>query len=141
MTRYADLSRYAYMPDSVPDGVVAVNVGWLEAGDTFPEGEVPREFVTSLGVLCRDDRQMVTRGWKGCGFDHTDGEIAYPVTAQVGADEVVLGSAEVRVAAEDGTWLIAPNLVLHYVTVHGYRPPQPFIEAVTARRSVRPAAR
>lgn len=141
MTCYADLSAYAYMPDSVPEGVEALNVGWLEAGDDVPQGEVPKEFVASLGVLCRDDPQTKMRGWHMCHLDHAGGEAPYPVKAQVGGSELSLGGAEVRVVAEDGSWLIAPDLVLHYVTDHGYRPPEPFIEAVTAGRGVSGADR
>ena len=34
-----------------------------------------------------------------------------------------LGSASLIVADVDGNPWVAPNLVLHYVTVHGYVPP------------------
>jgi hypothetical protein len=45
-----------------------------------------------------------------------------------------LGDAEIRVVAQDGTWLIAPTLVLHDVTAHGYQPPPEFIDAVSSGR-------
>jgi hypothetical protein len=47
----------------------------------------------------------------------------------------LLGDAEIRVVGKDGTWLIAPTLVLHYVTEHAYRPPAEFIDAVSRGRS------
>jgi len=44
---------------------------------------------------------------------------------------VVLGSAEVRVFAPNGTIAFAsPNLIYHYVSVHQYAPPEQFIEAL-----------
>jgi hypothetical protein len=40
--------------------------------------------------------------------------------------------AEIRVVASDGVWLVAPTLMLHYVTEHAYEPPPEFIAALTA---------
>jgi hypothetical protein len=51
-----------------------------------------------------------------------------------GDESLPVGDAEIRVVAEDGTWLVAPTLVLHYVTAHAYHPPREFIEAVTSGR-------
>jgi hypothetical protein len=47
---------------------------------------------------------------------------------------VAVGDSEIRVVATDGTWLVAPTLILHYVSDHAYRPPLEFIEAVTNGR-------
>ncbi|MGW3563375.1 DUF7919 family protein [Streptomyces sp. NPDC000941] len=140
MTHYADLSPYAYTTGSVPEGVEAVSVGWLEPGEAFPRGAVPEEFVQALALLCRDDRHMVMRGWHHCGLPHPPGEDEYPAVIHVGQDRVSLGSAEVRVVGRDGRWLIAPNLVHHYITAHSYLPPEEFIEAVMARRTAAPRA-
>ncbi|MES4903453.1 MULTISPECIES: hypothetical protein [unclassified Streptomyces] len=135
--RYEDGSPYAYTPGiGVAHGVQAVNVGWLERQDEFPRGAVPAEFVRALGVLCRDNSTNRTRGWQSCTLSHPEGKPPYPVVADVDGTEVTLGSAEIRVLARDGRWLIAPNLVLHYVIAHGYLPPQEFIEAVMARRVI-----
>ncbi|MEU1786143.1 hypothetical protein ABZ553_09755 [Streptomyces sparsogenes] len=138
MTHYADLSPYAYTQGSVPEGIEAVSIGWLEPGEEFARGAVPEDFVRSLALLCRDDRHMVMRGWHRCALPHPGGEDEYPVRILVGQDRVSLGSAEVRVVGRDGRWLIAPNLVHHYVTAHSYLPPEEFIEAVTARRTATP---
>ncbi|MDT3399738.1 hypothetical protein RKE29_24390, partial [Streptomyces sp. B1866] len=93
---------------------------------------------TSLAVLCRDEGQMRMRGWHSCELDHPEGEDEYPVDIHVGDRRVSLGSAEVRVVDRRGRWLIAPNLVYHYVTAHSYLPPEDFIEAVLAQRTARP---
>jgi len=47
---------------------------------------------------------------------------------------VVLGDAEIRVVAENGTLFVAPTLILHYVVEHGYQPPPEFVDAL--RRGV-----
>jgi len=59
---------------------------------------------------------------------------AAPTTATWDNESVSLGDAELRLAARDGTWLVAPTLVFHYVTDHGYQPPQEFIEAIGSGR-------
>ncbi|MGW6949192.1 DUF7919 family protein [Streptomyces xanthophaeus] len=42
------------------------------------------------------------------------------------------GTGEIRVPCSPGTVFAAPSLIGHYVVVHSYLPPQPFIEAVLA---------
>lgn len=135
MTWYADLSPYEYSAGSVPAGTEALNIGWLEAPHEFPHGTVPPEFVEALGTLCRDDRREVMRGWQNCTFEPGRDPFDPPPSIQVGDRTVQLGNGEVRVTTPDGRWLIAPTLVHHYVTAHSYRPPEEFIEAVTARRA------
>jgi hypothetical protein len=52
------------------------------------------------------------------------------VTVEVGAGATYLGTAEIRVASDDGICFAAPTLIYHYVAEHGYRPPEQFVEAV-----------
>ncbi|WP_245997480.1 hypothetical protein [Streptomyces armeniacus] len=132
--KYEEMAPYEYFSESVPQGVRAVCVGWLEQGSQFSLGEVDGGFIESLGLICRDYAQMRTRGWHRCELAHQGAGVEYPVTIQVEDDVVSLGGAEVRVVSADGTWLIAPDLVHHYVTEHSYLPPDEFVEAVTARR-------
>lgn len=134
MTHYEDLTAYQYFEESIPAGVVAVNVGWLEPGEEYVRGDVPDGFIDALAVIVRDSCQMRTRGWHGCQLPHGAHEESYPITVDVGGRKVSLGSAEVRVVAKSGEWMIAPNLVLHYVSNHSYRPPTDFIEAVMDQR-------
>jgi hypothetical protein len=42
------------------------------------------------------------------------------------------GNGEIRVAALDGNIYVAPVLIYHYVTAHGYVPPREFVDAVDA---------
>ncbi|MFE2149246.1 hypothetical protein ACFXAO_04345 [Streptomyces lavendulae] len=47
-------------------------------------------------------------------------------------DEAPDGNGEVRIPGGPGVAYAAPFLITHYVTAHGYRPPQAFIDAVLA---------
>ncbi|RLL66497.1 hypothetical protein D7M15_05910 [Streptomyces sp. Z26] len=138
MTGYGDFSPYVYLLESIPDAVCAVNVGWLEPGWVFPRGDAETTFVDALGVLCRDESRARSRGWHACRLGRGCEQLGHPLLAQVNGTEVALGAAEVRVVSEDGRWLIAPDLVHHYVTAHRYQPPSVFMEAVLARRVVPP---
>ncbi|MFF0728672.1 hypothetical protein [Streptomyces sp. NPDC004134] len=134
MTAFDDLSPYSYLPESIPPGVSALNVGWLDAGQVFPVGEVPAGFLEKLGDLCAHHAQAQMRGWHSCNLEHAGGAPPYPVTVDVGGRTVALGGAEIRVVDREGAWLAAPNLVYHYVEEHGYLPPGAFIEGVMSGR-------
>jgi hypothetical protein len=134
MTYYEDLSPYQYVKDSIPPGVTAVNVGWLEPAEEYSQGNVPDGFIDALTIIVRDSRRMKMRGWHSCQLPHIGYEEPYPTTVDVGGRKVSLGGAEVRVVAKSGEWMIAPDLVLHYVSNHSYKPPTDFIEAVMDQR-------
>jgi hypothetical protein len=138
MTYYEDLSPYQYIGDSVPDGVTAVNVGWLELHRDFPRGDVPEEFLDSLSDIVKHHRQAKTRGWHRCQLHHSGGEQPYPAIVEIGGQRLSLGGAEVRVVSVPGVWMIAPDLILHYVADHFYRPPEDFLEAVIRKRIAPP---
>ncbi|WP_194917403.1 hypothetical protein, partial [Catenulispora rubra] len=90
-------------------------------------------FWRNLVTLTADHAVAVTRGVHGCRFRHLF-EADFQYRAVYGTRVLYLGSAELRVVAADGRWLTAPTLVVHYIRDHGYRPPQAFVEAVTAMR-------
>ncbi|MGK5641695.1 hypothetical protein ACSNOK_25745 [Streptomyces sp. URMC 126] len=129
-----DRSPYRYLPDTVPDGVTALAIGWLDPAHAFPRGAAPRGFAEALGELCLRAAHARTRGRHSCPFPHGAPGSGSPGTVGPEGRTAPLGGAEVRVVAADGTWLIAPDLVLHYVTDHGYLPPDDFVEAVLGGR-------
>ena len=123
MSYFEDLSPYAYARLAEDKG--AVNVGWLEGDCEYPTGPVPDGFVERLDWLCMLPVRL-TRGWQQCTLNPAATSCReYPVDGG-------LGSAEIRAEGADGTVYAAPDLIIHYVVVHGYRPPEPFIEAVMA---------
>ncbi len=115
MSYFRDLTPYTYFPlqtAELPDDAKALNIGWLWPDKPVPQGDVPLAFIRGLSVLFTK-QVMQTRGWQSCPFCDS-----------------ASGSAEVRAIGADGTVYCAPALVLHYVTVHCYEPPQEFIDAV-----------
>lgn len=130
MTHFQDGTDYSYMPEFV-DG--SVNVGWLDGAEPFPTGEVPPEFADRLAELCGKAVNL-TRGFHHCNLCPLpeEGQFPKPVTVPTPAGEAMLGHGEIRVSGTDGVTYAAPDLVIHYVTAHQYRPPQKFIDAVLA---------
>jgi len=134
MTHYEDLSEYTYFPGSVPSGVTALNIGWLDPSQEYTHGSTSDIFEKKLEDLTYNSRQMKTRGWHRCHLPHANGEDPYPITVEISGTRIALGGAEIRVVAESGHWLIAPDLILHYTREHSYKPPQEFIAAVIDHR-------
>jgi hypothetical protein len=137
MTYYPDLAPYDYLPETVPEGVDLLAVGWLEPGHEFPiaPDDPDPVFWRNLVTLAADHTVAVTRGVHGCRFRHLF-EADFQYRAVYGTRVLYLGSAEIRVVAADGRGLTAPTLVVHYIRDHGYQPPEAFVEAVTAMRIV-----
>lgn len=130
MAEYADLTPYEYLPlEEREERAPLVNVGWLGTGLPHPTGEVPPGFVDALIVLA-DDMRHSTRGFHGCPFCLAESPVR--VRSERLARPVPLGMAEIHVPGPDGVVYAAPTLVIHYITDHGYRPPQEFIDAVLA---------
>jgi hypothetical protein len=129
MTYFPDGSTYSYTAGEAD----AVNIGWLDAKHTFPTEEPSAAFVAALARLCRHGVKPM-RGYHRCELcRHSDGDISQaPARAEDLDGEFPLGSAEIRVRAPTGVVFAAPNLIIHYVTVHKYRPPDAFHEAVLA---------
>ncbi|GAA0560349.1 hypothetical protein GCM10010172_49380 [Paractinoplanes ferrugineus] len=111
MTEFADLSPYTYLGS----GRAMRNVGWLGPDSGFPAGPVDDVVLEQLARWAREPANL-TRGRHGCEF------CPGPVAA--------LGNGEIHVTGADGTTYAAPTLLVHYIEVHGYRPPDEFLAAV-----------
>ncbi|MCE9638047.1 MAG: hypothetical protein K8T90_20285 [Planctomycetes bacterium] len=125
----------AHFPDLAPraasGGKSDVSIGWLSSGHAFPTGAVPPEFTSALARL-REVPFALTRGFHVCEFcmrnREDDSHRFDACSASWNSPEY--GNGEILVLSETGVAYVAPRLVLHYVTEHGYRPPQEFIDAV-----------
>jgi hypothetical protein len=127
VTHYPDGTPYSYLPEFV-DG--SVNVGWLDAAEPFPTGDVPPEFVRRLIELSRNSVNR-TRGWHYCNLCPKPTEsFPEPITVRSPDGDFPVGFGEIRVTGRDGIRYAAPDMIAHYVTGHRYRPPDGFIEAV-----------
>lgn len=98
----------------------AVAVGWLDS-----------EFIGRLFEACSTRAVARTRGWHRCPLCPAQRE---PTTARGRGKSLSLGDSEIRVVADDGTWLIAPTPVLHNIAVHVYQPPRAFVDTISAGR-------
>jgi hypothetical protein len=128
---FPDLSRYEYY--EYEGQAPALNVGWLDIAHPFTSRAVPQGFVECLRALARKPTNQM-RGFHVCEFCDF-GSITPSVDEakakyQRWLEADALGSAEIRVVGQGGTVYAAPTLICHYVAVHGYQPPQEFIEAV-----------
>jgi hypothetical protein len=128
---YHDLTPYAYLSrasepltDAAPR---PLNVGWLEHGYPFNRAEPSADLVDRLWALCRTPVNA-TRGFHECEFC-SDSTRAY-MTVRRGDETIGLGHAEIWVFDGAGTVYVAPTLVYHYITAHGYAPPPLFVAAL-----------
>lgn len=122
MSYFEDLTRYIYHHG---DGTGAVNIGWLDSGKPYPRGPVDDLTVRKLRRLCVEQFTRGMRGTHGCPFCQKPKRIA----AKYGRNFCFLGSGEIRVYGAEKAYA-CPNMIIHYVEQHEYRPPDEFLEAV-----------
>ncbi|GAB2745436.1 hypothetical protein [Streptomyces bullii] len=128
---YEDLSEYDYRDEDAftdrESGFYALwyrpaytrlNIGWLEAGKPYSTGTVPTVVVEKLKAVQEVQWMNVCLGVHECDL--------------CPAGEAPEGNGEVRIPGGPGFAYAAPFLITHYVTAHGYRPPQAFMDAVLA---------
>jgi len=127
MTYFADGSSYNYGSAS-EDGLVCA--GWLAEGHAFRQGNVPDGFLDRLAWHCVNQRDRAYRGIHICELCPKD--MADHVSVVCEGKKHLLGGAEITVACGSRTYA-APNLILHYVAVHRYQPPDDFVEALMSR--------
>jgi hypothetical protein len=125
---FPDLTPYQYCcPEFEAD---ILNIGWLGGDQPFSQGMQNESFVAALKKLVSSPVNL-SRGSHLCEFCPKPPTIlskgGIPMLAPLPG---TTGNGEIRVKATDGTIYVAPVLILHYVTEHGYLPPQKFIDAV-----------
>lgn len=110
-------------------GLIAI--GWLDAGIAYDRGEVPAEFIDRLRARCRNGVNR-TRGLHRCTLCARTAEPGLPpaTTVRSKAGAFVVGGAEIRVEGPSGTRYASPDMIIHFVEEHGYRPPQDYIDGV-----------
>jgi hypothetical protein len=130
VTFFADSSPYSYLPEQA--GPPARNVGWLDGTEPFEKGPVDEAFIAKLRELCRTGVNR-TRGYHQCNLcaQPSDDGFRRPTTVRHPEGRYAVGSAEIRVDTLSGVTYAAPDMIIHYVEKHGYRPPDDFVQAVT----------
>jgi hypothetical protein len=109
---YPDLSNEC----QVDSGPTVRAVGWLANGHAFTSGAVSDAFVEKL----RRDLRSSWQPCVACGVHFCD---FCPSHRFGGSRNVWFPSDSVK--------YVAPELILHYIEFHSYRPPDEFVEAVT----------
>jgi hypothetical protein len=127
VTSIPDLTPYTYTAPLFP-GELAV--GWLDADDVIPSGELPQllrsliiERLTFAAAYLQSGTAALM-GTHSCAFCDGPRE---PLP-----NHALWGSGELRVVHHDGTVYVSPSLIAHYIAEHSYVPPEVFIEAVAA---------
>ena len=129
MSYFADLTVYTYSKwDSRPN---TLNVGWLDQARDCEKSSTDDDTVAKLWKFCGCSIGQ-TRGFHACNLPGCRGHLEHlgPMRAIRGRIALKLGSAEIRVFGSDGKIYAAPNLIYHYVTVHGYKMPTEFVLAL-----------
>lgn len=123
MTYFEDHTAYHYSADGSRLGTV--NIGWLASGYDFPKKMVTDDV---LRVLWEYSKVAVcpTRGGHTCDF--CDDKL--PIRESRNGLNLLLGTAEIRIFAENGVIYAAPNALYHYVKVHNYELPSHFVSAM-----------
>jgi hypothetical protein len=126
---FQDMTPYTYTAVRLADDApLMLNFGWLDSAHEYTSGQVPPWLVTcALGLAAKYING--TRGYHRCPFCRDRDQ----VVMLLGSEKVFLGSAEIRVRAASATY-IAPSLLPHYVSVHGYRPPAEILDALDCQR-------
>ncbi len=121
----ADLTPYTGCAADEILGLDPLAIGWLDKRSEFETGYVSDRFVAQLGRFCHPSVLVgSTHAKRPCGFHCKDIE---PVV--IDGEKFPLGRAEIRVIGEEDIFA-SPDLIYHYVTVHKYRPPKVFVDAV-----------
>ena len=116
MTSFADLEQLSYFGEEAARSLRAV--GWLESGDAYASGPADRIVFDRLCELLHDAFQPVAfAGTHACTL------CRFRPEAQGSRNLFVPG---------DNFLYVCPELILHYMNVHAYRPPENFCAAVVA---------
>jgi hypothetical protein len=136
---FEDLRTYSYSDVDIIEmdwgwlqfrpGYDRINVGWLDAAHAFEEGPTPSWFANALLDIIAAPPTNARRGYHQCPFcpKRSEGSM---LSVDHPSGTLWLGHAEIRVPSGPDVMFAAPSLIWHYITVHSYRPPANFIEAV-----------
>lgn len=111
------MMQMVYFPDEMSAAPV-IRVGWLDRTVSFTTGTTDPIFIEKLLSLyqCRSNQ---TRGFHLCPFCK---EPKFGIPLVVGGQQMKMGSAEIHLTHSSGQTFVAPDLIYHYITVHGYKP-------------------
>lgn len=130
---------HTYIPDLSPYPVTKLDesheynviaIGWLNPDYDYSVGDVPVDFVVKMEWFCTKPliRTFGAEFCLICGVEEV-----VNIRLHSGKDFTLYGANELRILSLDKNKVYAaPDLVLHYIVNHHYKPPQEFIDAVLA---------
>ena len=123
MTWYKDLKSCDYFGAEAANSLLAV--GWLERDHDFTKGNIDKEIYDRLCELLQDPFQPgIFMGIYECDL------------CQWQFSSKFAGSSNLFVPNGE-TIFVCPELILHYIDAHWYKPPAIFCEAVKACPPIR----
>jgi hypothetical protein len=145
MTYISDLTEYDYSKCHYYRPVTKA-VGWLSRAHSFETALPTDDLLDLIWQYCKFAVARM-RGYHICEFCPTSLWAARDLASALegfrdsdrlrlagrNGEELLLGSAEIRVFGKDGLIYAAPNLIYHYVAVHQYKAPDEFLEVVGSR--------
>ena len=145
---FPDLSSYSYSLRVPLPGVL--NVGWLDQSMPFRKGVVPDSLSDRLRDWFRVGRVNQMRGIYQCNLCEVPKWPLPPLDGQkwilpplednpsiiVEGRKWFLGSWEIWIPSLNEKIFACPALVIHYVAVHGYTPPEEFIASVMTDKAI-----
>jgi hypothetical protein len=122
MAYYPDLSPYTQRRPL--KYVNTYSIGWLDGEHPYPKGSTDLEFTERLLAFC-DRALYCTRGYHRCPFCLDDRRIVVRQDER----EIYVDNGELWIEGATAVY-VAPTMIYHYITKHGYRPPDAFVQAV-----------
>jgi len=121
---FQDLSTYCYAVDAPLNDVKMV--GWLAAHHAYTTGDVTVDLIKKLTQLSFVNSVRPMRGYHYCEFCDEE-----EITVEWNGRKMRLGMSEIWVPSPGYTVIYAaPELIVHYIQKHNYRPPAQFISSV-----------
>ncbi|NWG22427.1 MAG: hypothetical protein HXY39_19135 [Chloroflexi bacterium] len=122
----ADLDTYGQWCDPRTEKLTMRTIGWLDIAVPYVTGPTPVAFHRRLLEHCVHGVLRLMCGVHHCQFCNNE---PTRTTLWYGNRKVPCDNGEIWVSGGDVIY-VAPAMVYHYVTEHGYCPPDEFIDAV-----------
>nr|WP_309685743.1 hypothetical protein [Armatimonas sp.] len=137
MAYFEDLTLYTYEQNPVWGDEItqaypeALNIGWLDQEQPFPTSTEPPDPLLLRRLLAHTAHPVrLMLGFHQCHLCPHAPEDGARLRIRIGDRELFLDNGEVLVVGREGQAFRAPIMLYHYITVHYYRPPEIFGEAL-----------
>lgn len=123
-----DLSSYPAQWGELENEMNLIAVGWLDREFPYTKGDVSLDFKKKLEIFCV--KAMIRDfGVEMCTLCENNEFVN--IVVETGKKVQLFGTYEIRIPSKNRNKIYAaPDFIIHYVTVHTYKPPQEFIDAV-----------